>query len=113
MDILATAASIGLSANDGHDGLGTIEEELVLATLSELALEHPGHDELFAEASVRVQMARSAGVERLEPDSVFAARRTDLQIQLRYRSEMLDVFTDLAIDVGVRAPQPTVGAVLA
>ena len=75
----------------------------MLTTLAALAEAHPGNDELFAEASARVQLARSAGTERIEPGSVFAGRRTTLDVQLRYRAEMLEVFTDLAIDLGMRA----------
>ena len=50
-----------------------------------------------------MQLARSAGTERIEPGSVFAGRRNTLDVQLRYRAEMLEVFTDLAIDLGMRA----------
>ena len=103
MDVLAAAATLGLVPQDGIDALGTIEEEAVLAVLSELAVAHPGSEDLFAEAAARVLLARSAGVERIEPDSIFAVRRPTLEIQLRYRSEMYELFTDLAIDVALRA----------
>lgn len=103
MDVLAAAATLGLVPLDGNDALGTIEEEAVLAAISELAVTHPGNDDLFAEAAARVLLARSAGVEHIEADSIFAARRPTLDIQLRYRSEMYEMFTDLAIDVALRA----------
>ena len=37
---------------------------------------------------------------------MFARRRPDAEIQLRYRADMLDVFIDLAIDVGLRTDRP-------
>jgi len=100
--VLAVAKAIGLTAGPGGDAFGTIEEEVVLDALGELAVALPGNDDLFAEAAARVQLARSAGVERIEPGSVFAYGRDKLEIQLRYRSEMLDVFEDLAIDLALR-----------
>jgi hypothetical protein len=105
MDVLAAAASIGCTTVSGTDALGTIEEQVVLDTIAALADAHPGNDDVFAEAAARVQLARSAGVEHIEPDSVFAVRRSSLEIQLRYRSEMMEVFTDLAIDLAIRAPK--------
>lgn len=105
MDVLAAAATIGLTSGPGSDALGTIEEQVVLETISALAEEHPGNDDIFAEAAARVLLARSAGVEHIDPGSVFAVRRSSLEIQLRYRSEMLDVFTDLAIDLAIQAPK--------
>ncbi len=110
MDVLATAAAIGLTADAGGDGLGTIEEDVVLAALSDLAAAHPEAADLFAEAAARVQLARSAGVERLDAGSVFAARRGSREIQLRYRSEMREIFTDLAIDLALRRPRVGAGA---
>jgi CRP-like cAMP-binding protein len=100
--VLAVANAIGLTAGPGGDAFGTVEEEVVLEALTELATAHPGNDDLFAEAAARVQLARSAGVERIEPNSVFAYGRDRLDIQLRYRSEMLEVFQDLAIDLALR-----------
>ena len=110
MDVLASAASLGLVPQDGTDAFGTIEEEAVLAALSELAVAHPGEEDLFAEAAARVLLARSAGVERIEADSIFAIRRPTLEIQLRYRTEMYELFTDLAIDLALRtAAEATTG----
>ena len=58
--------------------------------------------DLFADAAMRVQLARSAGVAL--PDETSALHRSSdgVSVQLRYRSEMADVFIDLAIDVGLR-----------
>jgi hypothetical protein len=33
---------------------------------------------------------------------VFSSARSGANVQLRYRSEMAEIFTDLAIDVGLR-----------
>jgi len=104
MDVLTTAASIGVTAD--ADALGTVEERSVLAALTELAASHPGNDDLFAEAAARVQLSRSAGVESIQAGSVFAPGRSGLQIQLRYRSEMAAMFVDLAIDLAVREQRP-------
>jgi hypothetical protein len=104
MNVLAAAAAIGIGTGADNEAFGTIEEEVVLEALAVLAREHPGNDDLFAEAAARVQLSRSAGVERIERDSVFALNRNTLDIQLRYRSEMLEVFTDLAIDLALRSP---------
>lgn len=100
MDVLKTAATIGLTGPGGT--VGAIEEDVVLMALSELAVAHADDATLFEDASLRVRLSRSAGVERIEPDSVFAAGHPSLIIQMRYRAEMLDVFTDLAIDLGMR-----------
>lgn len=110
MDVMTTARAIGLTSDTG-DVFGTIEEAAVIANLLELGAAHPGHGELFAEAVARVQRARSAGVERVTADSVFARDRGALEIQLRYRSEMAEVFEDLAIDLAIAmaaVPTPTV-----
>jgi len=50
-----------------------------------------------------VQLARSAGTVEPDVTSVLHRSRRGAPVQLRYRSEMADVFTDLAIDVGMRA----------
>lgn len=100
MDVMATARELGLT-DDGGERYGTIEESNVIEALLDLGLRHPGSGELFAEAVARVQRCRSAGEVRLEDDSVFATNRTNMQIQLRYRAEMAEVFADLAIDVAL------------
>jgi hypothetical protein len=111
MDVMATARAIGLVAADGDAVFGTIERDDVLAVLNELSGAHPGNDDLFAEAALRVDLARSAGTELLDADSVFARTRASREVQLRYRSEMAEVFSDLAIDLGLRrAPAGVVPA---
>jgi hypothetical protein len=115
MDVLEAALSIGLKSGTGDDSFGTIEQDIVLDTLTELSLSHEEAIDLFVVAVAAVQSARSAGVERIDPTSVFAARRRQLIIQLRYRREMWNVFADLAIDLALRQPEPqrvpvTVGA---
>jgi hypothetical protein len=49
-----------------------------------------------------VQLARSAGVVHPDATSLLHRSGDGTAVQLRYRSEMADVFTDLAIDVGLR-----------
>ena len=102
MNVSAAARSIGLVRDDGREVYGTIDEDVVLTSISSLAAAHPGNDDLFADAAMRVQLARSAGVVQPDPTSVLYRSRTGGTVQLRYRSEMADVFTDLAIDVGLR-----------
>ena len=101
MKVSAAARSIGLVGDDGREIYGTIDEEVVLASISSLAAAHPGNDDVFADAAMRVRLARSAGVVQPDPTSVLSRSRTGTSMQLRYRSEMADVFTDLAIDVGL------------
>lgn len=105
VNVIAVANSIGLTANDRGEVSGTIDEETVLAALSRLAVDHPGNDELIAEAALRVELARSAGVEQRDANSVFNRSGQPRTVQLRYRSEMADLFTDLAIDIGMRAAE--------
>jgi hypothetical protein len=102
MTVMATAKSLGLVTDDGRDVSGTIDEADVLTAISDLALAQPGNDDLFADAAMRVQLARSAGVVRPDASSMLHRSRDGASVQLRYRSEMADVFTDLAIDVGLR-----------
>jgi hypothetical protein len=101
VNVTTAARSIGLAGGDRSAVSGTIEEEVVLALLSELAVANPGNDDLFADAAVRVQTGRSAGVVQPAESSVFSHSR-GATVQLRYRSEMADILTDLAIDVGLR-----------
>ena len=101
MNVTAAARSIGL-VRDGREIYGTIDEDVVLESISSLAAANPGNDDLFADAAMRVQLARSAGVVQPDPTSVLYRSRTGRAVQLRYRSEMADVFTDLAIDVALR-----------
>lgn len=102
MHVLTTAKTIGLSADGSGELSGTIEEGVVLAALEELSAAHPDHADLFIVAADRVRSARSAGKEVLEANSVFGRYRDSNEIQLRYRGEIAEVFTDLAIDLALR-----------
>ena len=102
MNVMAIARSIGLVTDDRREVSGTIEESVVLASISELAAADPGNDDLFADAAMRVQLARSAGVALPDATGALDRSRDGASVQLRYRSEMADVFMDLAIDVGLR-----------
>ena len=94
MNVSAAARSIGLVRDDGREVYGTIDESAVLTSISSLAAAHPGNDDLFADAAMRVQLARSAGVVQPDPTSVLYRSRTGGTVRLRYRSERADVFTD-------------------
>ena len=102
MSVMAVARSIGLVTGAQGKVSGTISEDVVLASIRRLTGAHPGNDDLFADAAMRVQRARSAGV--VQPDATGVPHRspTGPTVQLRYRVEMADVFTDLAIDIGLR-----------
>ncbi len=102
MHVLTTAKTLGLEADESGEISGTIEEGMVLAALEELSAALPDHADLFILASDRVRNARSAGLEVLEENSVFGRYRDSNQIQLRYRGEMAEVFTDLTIDLALR-----------
>ena len=101
MNVMDTARTLGLVAADG-DVTGTIEQPKVLDALADLAERHPTNADLVASVTERVRAARSAGVEVHDPRSVRARPDGATTTQLRYRSEMADLFTDLAIDVGLR-----------
>ena len=105
MNVMAIAGSIGLVTADRGEVSGTIDEAVVLAAISELATASRGNDDLFADAAMRVRLARSAGVVHPDPMSVLHRSRDGAEVHLRYRSEMADVFTDLAIDIGLRHAQ--------
>lgn len=100
MHVLTTAGMLGLTSDDVPTG--TIEESIVLAALEELSNAQPDHADLFILAADRVRSTRSAGVEVLDADSVFGRFRESNRIQLRYRAEISDIFTDLAIDLALR-----------
>ena len=102
MNVMAAALSIGLVNEDHGVVSGTIDEDVVLASISDLAAAHPGNDDLFADAAMRVQLARSAGVVQPDDTSVLHPSRSGTAVQLRYRTEMAEVFIDLAIDIGLR-----------
>ena len=75
MNVMTTAKGLGLVTDERSDVSGTIDEAAVLAAISELALAHPANDDLFADASKRVQLARSAGLVRSEEASMSHRRR--------------------------------------
>jgi hypothetical protein len=102
VSVTAVAHAIGLVGDDGGVVSGTIDEDVVLAALSELAAASPEDEDLFADTAARVQLARSAGVVEPDTTSVFSQARPRVTVQLRYRTEMADIFSDLAIDVGLR-----------
>jgi len=99
VNVLDVARAIGLNVTNA-EVTGTIDEENVLDALADLAEDDPDNDDLFGDAAARVQRARSAGVEELHAGSI--RPREVATTQLRYRSEMADIFIDLAIDVGLR-----------
>ena len=74
MDVMDMARSIGLVDRDGRTATGTIEEGAVLAAISELAAGASAHEDLFADAAMQVQLARSAGV--VEPDPLSVLHRS-------------------------------------
>src|SRR3954466_13888374 len=104
MDVLDTARELGLLVeNETEAAVGGIAEQVVLDALARLAANHPGNSDLFSEAALRVQLSRSAGLEHVAADSVFARHGSARAEQFRYRAEMGEVFIDLAIDLGSRA----------
>jgi hypothetical protein len=102
VSVMAVARSIGLVSDVGGRVSGTIDQDVVLASISGLAAAHPGSDDLLADAAIRVRLARSAGVRQPDAASMLHRSPTGATVQLRYRTEMADVFTDLAIDIGLR-----------
>lgn len=107
MNVLTTAKTLGLTADESGDLSGTIEESLVLAALEEFSAALPEHADLFILASDQVRNSRSAGLEILDEDSVFSRYRDSNEIQLRYRGEIADIFTDLTIDLAMRGVDVT------
>jgi hypothetical protein len=101
MNVMDVASSLGLVDSNGTV-VGTIDQQKVLGTLVELTEKDPAHADLYAEAAGQVRSARSAGMETHEANSLNARSGAEAITQLRYRSEMADLFTDLAIDVGLR-----------
>ncbi len=110
MNVTDVARGIGLVAEHG-EATGTIDQEKVLGALAELTEFDPANADLFDAVAERVQDARSAGVEDHTATSSFIRTGDATTTQLRYRSEMADLFTDLAIDVGLRRHQQLVAAV--
>ena len=101
MSVIAVAHSIGLVSDARGEVSGTIDHNVVLAAISGLATAHPGNDDLFADAARRVQCARSAGVVPPDPTGLLLRSPTGATVQLRYRSAMTDVVTNLAINIGL------------
>ena len=101
MNVMEAARSIGLVVPNG-EVTGTIDQQKVLDALAELTEVDAAHADLFDSVADSVRRARSAGVEEHQAGSFQARPGTESTIQLRYRSEMADLFTDLAIDVGLR-----------
>jgi hypothetical protein len=101
VNVLDVARAIGLNVTSS-EATGTIDEVEVLAALTGLAEDDPENNDLYGDAAGRVQRARSAGVEQLDAGSILLRPGDSATTQLRYRSEMADIFTDLAIDVGLR-----------
>lgn len=99
MNVMDVARTFGLTDDPVT---GTIDEADVLSALAELAESDVANEDLYDEAATRVRQSRSAGLEEFDPTSWTAASRAGAPIQLRYRSEMAGIFTDLAIDVGLR-----------
>ena len=103
MNVMDAARAIGVVATS-NEASGTIDEDKVLAAIADLAERQPEHRDLFDAAAGRVKRARSAGVEQLDESSLSGRHTAGATVQLRYRSEIADIFTDLAIDVGLRQP---------
>jgi len=101
MNIMDAARSLGLVDSNGTMA-GTVDQQNVLGALVELAENDPTHADLYGEAAEFVQGARSAGMEILEANGLKSRPGAEETTQLRYRSEMADLFIDLAIDVGLR-----------
>lgn len=105
MKVMDAATRIGLTGarlTGTREVTGTIDERKVLGALADLAADDPANADLYEDAASRVTSSRSAGSEVVD-----VARSLDPHaaptIRLRYRSEMVDLFTDLAIDVGMRS----------
>lgn len=109
MNVMDVARDIGLVVQNGTVVTGTIDQAKVLGALAELAQGDPANVDLYDAVATTVQHARSAGAEDLPGGSVTVGR-APATTQLRYRSEMADLFTDLAIDVGLRHQRKLVGA---
>ena len=101
MNIMDVARAIGLVVSNGEVA-GTIDQQKVLETLAQLTEDDPAHADLYTAAAEHVRSTRSAGMETHEANSFHMRPGVEATTQLRYRSEMADLFTDLAIDVGLR-----------
>jgi hypothetical protein len=105
MNIMDVARDMGLVVPNG-EVTGTIDQQRVLGALAELTEIDPTNADLYAAAAEQVRSARSAGVETHEANSFhLRSGAAATMTQLRYRAAMADLFTDLAIDVGLRRHQ--------
>lgn len=102
MNVMDTAQQIGLTSPTG-EVTGTIDEVKVIDALTRLAEADPANRELYAGAAARVRASRSAGVEIIDAHGSLIHDADVAAVQLRYRMEMAELFTDLAIDIGMRA----------
>ena len=103
MNVSAAARSIGLVRDDAREMCGTIDEDVVLTSISSLDAAQPGNDDFFADVAMRVQLARSAGVScSLARPACSTVPAPAGPCSSGYRSAMAGVFTDLAIDVGLK-----------
>jgi hypothetical protein len=101
MNIMDVAQSLGIVVTNATV-TGTIDQQKVLGALVELEEDDPAHADLYVAAAEHVRSARSAGMEIHDANSFQMRPGAEEATQLRYRSEMADLFTDLAIDVGLR-----------
>jgi hypothetical protein len=104
MNVMDAARTLGLGVSNGEVA-GTMDQRKVLGALAELTHADPANADLYAAAAEHVRSSRSAGVETHEANSFQVRPGAEPTIQLRYRSEMADLFIDLAIDVGLRNHQ--------
>lgn len=111
MNVMEVARSIGLIPDERGEMFGTIDETVVLTVIEVLAEALPTSADLLAEAALHVRLTRSAGVEKIEKGSVLSQTLGEGVRQLRYRSEMGELFTNLAIDIGIRQAQSVENAV--
>ncbi len=101
MNIMEVAQSLGLVVSNATV-TGTIDQQKVLGAFVELTEDDPAHTDLYAAAVEHVRSARSAGREIHDANSVRMPPGAEPTTQLRYRSDMAGLFTDLAIVVGFR-----------
>lgn len=106
---LAAMATLNLTVSNTRPG--TIEQDDVLEVITGLEAADPENADLYQAASDKVLLCRSAGEEELDTASVFGARRSTTHIILRYRGDIANIFTDLAIDLALRGPAPVEEAV--
>lgn len=104
MNVMEVARTLGLVDSTGEVA-GTVDQQKVLDALAALTEDEPTNADLFNAVAEQVQRARSAGSEDHDLTGLHVHAGGGVTTQLRYRSEMSDLFTDLAIDVGLRHQQ--------